>query len=82
MASEDALAQGQKLFVEALSHCSEREARTELGLLFTDLIHATRGDEVQDALRLAYNDLHRQTVREREHEVGPNLEQALKAVVG
>lgn len=82
MASEDALAQGQKLFVEALTNCTEREARTELGLLFQDLIGVTRGTDLEDPLRLAYNDLHHQSQREREREVGPCIEQALKAVVG
>jgi hypothetical protein len=82
MASEDALAQGQKLFVEALSNCTEREARTELGLLFNDLISATRGSELEAPLRAGYSGLHHQMQRERERDTGPNLEQALKAVVG
>jgi hypothetical protein len=77
MASEDPLAQGQKLYVEALSDCTEHEQRTELSLLFRDLLHVA-GPELEPALRPAYNALRTQ----RERESGPNIEQALKAVVG
>lgn len=84
MASDDLCDRGQRMFAEALTEelPTENAKRAELSLLFSDLVGACKGTELEAPLRHAHDDLHAQTRREREREVGPNLEQALKAVVG
>lgn len=75
--------QGQKLFAEGLSTChNDNERRAELSLLFSDLLNVVQGSELEAPLRVGYEDIHAQHRLEREREAGPNIEQALKAVVG
>lgn len=84
MATEDLCDRGQTMFAEGLADRSEQEVRAELQQLFGDLAKVTRGSDLEKPLRSAYNSLAPKFTRreERERETAPNLEQALKAVVG
>lgn len=72
------------MFVKGLADRSEQEIRSELQHLFGDLAGVVRGSELEEPLKIAYTNLSPKFTRQADldREIGPNLEQALKAVVG